>query len=184
MNIIDLTGQRFGRLTVLRQENGRKRGAVLWTCKCDCGNVISAPSGNLRAGRKRSCGCLVSETASKTAKTGSNRRTHGMKGTKIYHVWDSIKYRCTNDHYPRWKDYGGRGITVCDEWLHDFQAFFDHISKLPHYGERGYSIDRIDNNGNYEPGNIRWATRTEQNRNRRNVKRRNENGISDNLAKQ
>lgn len=90
-----------------------------------------------------------------------------MKHTKLYHVWDSIKYRCNNPHYPRWKDYGGRGIKICDEWASNFQAFFDYVSALPHFGEPGYSIDRINNDGNYEPGNVRWATRTEQNRNRR-----------------
>lgn len=170
MNIKELTGQRFGRLTVLKQEEGRKYGSVLWLCKCDCGKIVIVPSGSLTSKSKRSCGCLLREVASINASTGNSRRTHGMKGTKIYHIWDSIKYRCLNDNCKSWKNYGGRGITICDEWKTNFEDFYSYVSKLPHYGEIGYSLDRTNNNGNYEPGNVRWATRVEQNRNRRNVK--------------
>ena len=83
--------------------------------------------------------------------------------------------RCTNPNQIRFKDYGGRGIKVCDEWLNSFEAFYDHVSQLPHFGEEGYSLDRINNNGNYEPGNVRWATAAEQVKNRRCCK----NGIED-----
>jgi hypothetical protein len=169
IKILDLTRQRFGRLLVLKQSGGKKRGCILWLCKCDCGNTVIVPSGDLRTPRKRSCGCLQKEVASLIGRTGNNRRTHGMKGTKIYHVWDSIKYRCLNPNYRQWKDYGGRGVTICDEWAKSFEAFYDYVSKLPNYRGKGYSIDRINNDGNYEPGNVRWATRIEQNRNRRNV---------------
>lgn len=172
MNIRNLNGQRFGRLTVVSKAEGRKNGCILWNCICDCGNEVIVPSGRLTSERKRSCGCLAMETASKTAKTGNNRRTHGMKRTKLYSVWNTMKYRCFNENSPQFKDWGGRGITVCDEWKNDFKAFYDYVSQLPHFGEEGYSLDRIDNDGNYEQGNVRWATRKEQANNRRNVKRK------------
>lgn len=169
-SIKDLTGQRIGRMIVVSRAEGRKNGCILWNCKCDCGKEVIVPSGYLAGNRKRSCGCLAKETASRTAKTGNNRRTHGMKHTKLYSVWNTMKYRCFNNNSPQFKDWGGRGITVCDEWKDDFQAFYDYVSQLPHFGEKGYSLDRINNDGNYEPGNVRWATRTEQSNNRRNVK--------------
>lgn len=169
----DLTGQHFGRLIVVSESTGRKNGSVLWNCRCECGTEVIVPSGYLTSGRKQSCGCLAKEIASATAKTGNNRRTHGMKHTKLYSVWNTMKYRCFNENSKQFKDWGGRGITVCDEWKNDFQAFYDYVSKLPHFGEAGYSLDRINNDGNYEPNNVRWATRIEQNKNRRSVK----NGI-------
>lgn len=98
------------------------------------------------------------------------RRTHGMSGTKIYCRWFDIKRRCNDERCAGYEDYGGRGIKVCDEWKNDFSAFYDYVSKLPHFGEEGRSIDRINNDGNYEPGNVRWATTTEQLRNRRPYK--------------
>lgn len=170
MNTKNLKEKRFGRLVVLEQAEGKKNGCLLWKCKCDCGNEVVVPSGKLTSGRKRSCGCLQTETASKIASSGNNRRTHGMKRTKIYSIWNTMKFRCFNENAPNFNNYGGRGITVCDEWKDDFQSFYDYVSKLPHFGEDGYSLDRINNDGNYEPGNVKWSTRTEQNRNRRNVK--------------
>ena len=167
----DISNQKFGRLTAIRATDQRKNGSVVWLCKCECGNECFANSNNLVRGTKKSCGCYRSEVASAMAKTGDNRRTHGMKRTKIYSVWQMIKYRCNNPHYHQWKDYGGRGISICDEWANDFQVFYDYVSKLPHFGDAGCSIDRINNNGNYEPNNIRWATKIEQNRNGRNVKK-------------
>lgn len=170
MNVKDITGQQFGRLTAMMKTDERQRGSIVWLCKCECGNTCLVPSSNLIRGSKQSCGCLRSEVASKTAKTGNNRRTHGMKRTKIYYVWCAMKERCFSESNKGFQNYGGRGITVCDEWKNDFQAFYDYVSKLPHFGEAGYSLDRIDNDGNYEPNNVRWATRIEQNNNRRGVK--------------
>lgn len=175
--IKNITGQRFGRLVVLNQTNERKNGSVVWICKCDCGSECKVNSFNLIRGSTKSCGCYRHEKLSMIAKTGNNRRTHGMKDQKIYRVWCSIKDRCCNPNCKGWKNYGGRGIKIFDGWKHDFISFYNYISKLPHYGEKGYSIDRIDNNGNYEPGNIRYATRKEQILNRRNTAYYEENGI-------
>jgi hypothetical protein len=116
-------------------------------------------SHNLKKGGSQSCGCIANE------KTSKRSRTHGMSRTTVHSKWMSMIQRCTNALEAAYPNYGGRGIRVCDEWLNDFQAFYDHVSTLPHFGEKGRSLDRIDNDGNYEPGNVRWATRTEQQRN-------------------
>ena len=102
------------------------------------------------------------------------KATHGFKGTNIYNTWCNMKQRCNNKNYFQYEYYGGRGITVCDEWQNSFEAFYEHVSQLPHYGEEGYSLDRINNDGNYEPGNVRWATRKEQMNNRRISKKESE----------
>lgn len=165
MKALDLTGQRFGKLLVTERA-GTRNGHSAWLCRCDCGNTIIAIASNLKAGTT-SCGCYQREIAKKV------KSTHGKAHTKIHYIWLAMKKRCFNENASQFKDWGGRGITVCDEWKNDFQAFYDYVSQLPHFGEAGYSLDRIDNDGNYEPNNVRWATRTEQNNNRRGVK----NGI-------
>ena len=162
MKALDLTGQRFGRLVVIERA-GSRYGHSAWLCKCDCGNTIVATASNLK-GRTTSCGCYQREAAAR-AKT-----KHGKAHTKIHYIWLAMKKRCFNENSSQFKDWGGRGITVCDEWKNDFQAFYDYVSKLPHFGEAGYSLDRINNDGNYEPNNVRWATRIEQNNNRRGVR--------------
>lgn len=153
----DLTGQRFGRLTVIERVENNKFGQTRWKCHCDCGTdkVIDAQS--LISGKTQSCGCLNLE----------NHTTHQMAYTLIYRTWGSMKARCLNPNAPNYKNYGGRGIKICDEWQNDFQAFYDYVSQLEHYGEKGYTLDRINVNGNYEPNNLRWATAKEQRRNRR-----------------
>lgn len=171
MNVKDITGQRFGRLTAIKKTNTRMNGSVVWECQCDCGNIALIPSGRLVNGRTQSCGCFRTESASAIAKTGNNRRTHGMKRTKIYYIWCAMKERCSSPKNQGFKNYGARCITVCQEWQDSFEAFYDHVSQLPHFGEPGYSLDRINNDGNYEPGNVKWSTRTEQNQNRRKGKR-------------
>ena len=113
------------------------------------------------------------EKASLNAISGNNRRTHGMEGTKIYYIWQAMKKRCGNPNCENYRNYGGRGIAVCDEWKNNFQAFYDYVSQLPHFGEEGYSLDRINNDGNYEPDNVKWSTRLEQRHNQRRCK----NGI-------
>lgn len=165
---IDLTGQQFGRLLVIRRV-GQKGEKTMWLCLCDCGNEAIVSSGNLRS-ETTSCGCYQKEQARK-AKT-----KHGMSHSALSYIWVSIKQRCFNKKNKGYKNYGGRGIKICKEWINSFQAFYDYVSQLPHCGEKGYSLDRINNDGNYEPGNVRWATRSEQNRNRRRVRTFKNNG--------
>jgi hypothetical protein len=98
---------------------------------------------------------------------GKSRITHHKSSEKIYLAWQGMRSRCFKRYNKSYKYYGGRGITVCDEWNNSFQAFYDYVSQLPHFGEKGYSLDRIDNDGNYEPNNVRWATQKEQCNNRR-----------------
>lgn len=173
MNTKELTGKRFGRLIVVCKAEGRKNGCVLWNCKCDCGHEAVIQSGSLISGRTKSCGCIQKEKASEIAKSGSNRKTHGMSRTKIHYVWQAMKKRCGNINSDNYSNYGGRGITVCDEWKNSFESFYDYVSNLPHFSEEGYSLDRINNDGNYEPGNVKWSTQLEQ----RNNQRRSNNGI-------
>ena len=156
----DLTGQRFGRLTVIKFA-GTKKGHAMWDCLCDCGKLCTTYGRMLVGGHKMSCGCLQKEVHSR------KWTTHGMSRTKAYKVWEGIRWRCLNEKSNVYSSYGGRGITICDEWRDDFVAFYNYVSKLDHFGESEYSIDRIDNDGNYEPGNVRWATKEEQTRNRR-----------------
>lgn len=158
--IKDLRGQRFGRLTVIKFVCVENKNSV-WECRCDCGNICNASACHLKNGHTQSCGCLHRE------RTSAARAIHKMTRTRIYSIWYEMKRRCFNKKRSNYERYGGRGITVYDEWRENFQAFYEYVSKLEHYGEEGYSLDRIDNNGNYEPGNLRWATAKEQGRNRR-----------------
>lgn len=175
MNVKKIAGHRFGRLVALEPTENRNRGNIVWKCQCDCGNIFFTTCCSLTSNRTLSCGCLRREKASKNAKNGNNRRTHNQSKSLIYDVWGSMKRRCFSINSKAYKNYGGRGITVCEEWKNNFQSFYDYVSKLPHYGEKGYSLDRINNDGNYEPGNVRWATRSEQNLNRR---KRINNGVT------
>ena len=164
---IDLTGMRFGRLTVLQEgEKSGSGGQSRWICICDCGRITEPFGHNLRSGGTKSCGCLWFITAKPKVRTCTNWK-HGMCGTHIYKTWESAKSRCFNPKTPQYKNYGGRGIVMCDEWKKSFQAFYDHVSLLPHFDEPGYTLDRIDNNKNYQPGNVRWATIKEQQNNKR-----------------
>lgn len=152
----DLTGQKFTHLTPIEYVIGSK-----WRCRCDCGNEVIVATCHLTTGHTKSCGCL---------KHKAYHVTHGLGKPDTYSHWYNIKTRCFNKNHPRYKDWGGRGITMCDEWRNDFKAFHEYVTNLPNYNVDGFdSIDRIDNNGNYEPGNIRWATILMQNRNRRGV---------------
>lgn len=153
----DLTGQKFGKWTVLCRAENNQRNATMWKCMCECGKVSDVLGTNLRLGRTHGC---------KVCNCGKKNKNHGMTHSKIYKTWKNMRQRCFNKNDHSYKNYGGRGITVCDEWRNSFESFYDYVSKLPHFGEVGYSIDRIDNDGNYEPNNVRWATAYEQTHNR------------------
>lgn len=149
--LIDLTGQTFNRLFIISRAENSRSGRAMWKCQCSCGNTTTARGESLTSGNTKSCGCLVTK--------------HGMTKTSEFKVWQAIIDRCCNPNCTAFKNYGGRGITICDEWKNDFMAFFNHVGKLPSHK---HSIDRIDNDGNYEPGNVQWTKSKNQANNRRN----------------
>ena len=154
-----MIGLKFGRLTII--EKIKVKYAIRYRCICDCGNETVVYSHRLKGGYTKSCGCYKREVDSiRELKHGQAR---AYNRTKEYQAWLAIKTRCYNINYKFYYRYGGRGIKVCDEWINNFQAFFDHIGEAPSID---HSIDRINNNGNYEPGNVRWATSYEQRANR------------------
>lgn len=157
---LDLAGQRFGRLVAIMPIGKNKSGGILWKCKCDCGNECIAPTKGLKSGHKRSCGCLHLENYPPSPKK------HGEFGTKLYAVWSNMIQRCINPNYPRYKNYGGRGIEVCDEWR-DY-AKFSKWAKENGYDQK-LQIDRINNNGNYCPDNCRFVTARDNCYNRRST---------------
>jgi hypothetical protein len=165
---IDLTGQKFGLLTVEKYSHTKNHRAI-WLCKCDCGNTIETNSKVLKNGHTSSCGCLKH-------RKGKNNPTHkhGETKTSEYHTWIGIKLRCYNKNNSQYKYWGGRGISVCDQWLDSFESFIADMGPKP---SPKHSIDRIAVNGNYEPSNCRWATSSEQARNRRTRNISGHNGV-------
>lgn len=158
----DLTGMRFGRLTAIKRV-GTKHGKALWLCKCDCGGQKETISTNLLRGQTTSCGCKVVENVR------SISCKHGESHTsRLYNIWAGMKKRCYSPNNHKYKDYGARGIKMCNEWLKDYTVFRDWA--MANGYTDGTTIDRIDNNGNYEPGNCRWITVAEQQKNRRNTR--------------
>jgi len=160
MRRLDLTGQRFGHL-VAQWPIGRRCKRIVWLCLCDCGKTSVVFALNLRRMTSASCGCQSSR-----ATLGARLTTHGQTYTPTYKSWKCMLYRCANPNHEHWEYYGGRGIRVCERWL-KFANFFADMGARP----MGRSLDRINNDGNYEPGNCRWSTRSEQRLNCR-VKRR------------
>ena len=159
--LIDMTGQKYGKLTVLERV-GTKSHSSQWMCICDCGNKVVVGRNNLIHNHTKSCGCLKHREAV--------NRTHGQSETRLYFVWRNMLNRCFNSKVRDYPNYGGRGITVCQEWKEDFQVFSDWAFANGYNGtaKRGeYTLDRVDTNGNYEPSNCRWITIKEQTNNQR-----------------
>lgn len=159
----DLTGKQFGDLTVtgdfVRDKYGRRR----WVCRCKCGSVTSALTNDLTSGRTKSCGCFRKSASAK------RKLTHGGYGTRLYTIWKGMKERCFNQSYRDYPHYGGRGIIVCNEWASDFAAFREWAVKNG-YAEN-LTIERLDVNGSYEPGNCIWITISDQQKNKTNSRR-------------
>lgn len=171
MPLHDLTGEIFGRITVLRRATKIGYIPVRWLCQCECGNLTIAEAGRMKSGKCRSCGCLAGETKSVLSQYPRRRlkqKRSTEKATTEYRTWHRIRERCHNPKYPKYHLYGERGIVVCHEWLNSYESFLAHIGRKP---TPKHSIDRIDTNKGYEPGNVRWATSAQQNRNRRNTRK-------------
>jgi hypothetical protein len=163
------SGDKYGRLTILKeiephiQPSGQIKRK--FTCLCECGNITNVQLRCLRSDNTKSCGCYRTEKNTK----------HGLRYSSIYKTWIGIKHRCYNTDFIRYNDWGGRGIRVCDRWLNSFENFYNDMGEKP----RGTSIDRINNDGNYEPSNCRWATPSEQAINRRQKKYHGEEDINE-----
>ena len=161
--LVDMTGQRCWRLTVIERAESNKSGRAAWKCRCDCGKETTVDGKSLRNGNTASCGCLGKDHRAQalTKHSGSRER--------LWWVWYTMRNRCNNPRNNSYKNYGGRGIRVCEEW-HDYAAFrawalANGYDENAAYGK--CTIDRIDVNGNYEPSNCRWVSMAEQNRNKR-----------------
>lgn len=156
-NSVDKTGMVFGRLTVLERIMPAINHCYNWKCKCQCGQTVIISSRKLsKNGGTESCGCLLKDIM-------HQRQTHGDSTSKEYKIWNQMKMRCENESDPAFQNYGGGGIRVCERWRNSYEAFLKDMGRCPD----GLSIDRKDNNGNYEPSNCRWVTKKQQNRNRR-----------------
>ena len=168
-------GDKFGRLTVIgycgvQMISGNPNR--VWKCKCDCGNVVDVRTSKLKSGSKRSCGCLMIEHQKEAP------IKHGKSHSREFNTWQRMKQRCYTKGCDSYKNYGARGIKVCDRWLHSFENFYADMGEAP----KGYSIDRIDSNGDYCPENCRWASMREQQNNKRNTFLITFNGITKPLS--
>ena len=161
----DLTGQKFGKLRITGTPE-TVANPTMWTCQCDCGHIIVRSYHQLDRGKTNSCGCYKKEWAARV------KTVHGLRSCPEYSIWNGMKQRCGNPNQGHYERYGGRGIYVCEEWRNSFEQFYKDMGPRP-TGPTGkkYTIDRIDNDGPYEPGNCRWVTVSEQNLNQRPRKR-------------
>jgi len=161
-NAKDMTSVKFNGCEVLSRQGSNKRGLAMWRVLCFCGEEFDTAGASIRSGRTKSCGCTRNVWAKEM---GNKNRTHGETGDRLYVIWRNMKSRCYNRSHKSYKDYGGRGITVCDEWINDYKEF-RNWAKVNGYSKE-LTIDRIDNDGNYNPDNCRWASVSCQQRNKR-----------------
>lgn len=160
VSLTNITGERFGRLVVIGRAKNRA-GRTMWNCRCDCGETAIVRGSALTTGNTASCGCGVKDAMSRTGKLN---RTHGQSRTPEYRAWARMIHRCYHSGDIKYPLYGGRGIRVCDRWLNSFETFASDMGPRP---SSGHSLDRKNSDGMYEPSNCRWATLSEQNKNRR-----------------
>lgn len=170
---IEVPPHRVGILTVGdKSEKKGKRGEPMFHCVCDCGKERTVEGYRLKRKDVTSCGCM------RTTNRRNATKKHGMKGTPEYAAWNGLKDRCCNPNCPSYPHYGGRGITVCDEWTNSFEAFYEHVGPRP----EGFTLDRKDVNGNYEPGNVFWVDQEQQCNNRTNARSLTFNGKTQTIA--
>jgi hypothetical protein len=163
-NFIDLTGRKFYKLTVIRLSH-HKNKQIYWLCKCDCGSETTVYGYSLRKGKSRSCGCYQHGEVAMPG-TGIHGHTRGYSMTAEYRAWSGMKSRCRNPKNPLYHSYGARGIDVCESWYTSFNDFVNYVGLIPQDGKK-YSLDRIDNDKGYEPGNVRWTDQYAQANNKR-----------------
>lgn len=163
MRLEDLTDRKFGQLQVIERAENGSDGSTRYRCRCDCGGEKIVRAKHLKSGAIDNCGCLHAKRVQETKLRSG--RAHGGSDTRLYRIWEGMKARCYNPNRERYPDYGGRGITICDEWLHDFGAFRDWAMANGYRDD--LSIDRKDNDKGYSPENCRWQTVEQQNNNRR-----------------
>lgn len=155
-NCRDMTGFVVGRLTVLEFAGRDRGGNIVWKCRCECGNISMVSTARLREKQTFSCGCYIKDV------TSERSITHGRAHTPECEAWRQMKQRCLNKKGRFYRNYGGRGISICQQWMNSFEAFYADMGPRP---SKRHSLDRIDNDGNYEPKNCRWATKKQQSRN-------------------
>jgi hypothetical protein len=175
--LVDLTGKRFGKWLVQYRSPQNLHGKPAWVCVCDCGGKGVVSGSVLRMGESTSCGCYQKSLAAKNL--GEAASKHRAHNTPEYFRWLNMKARCNNPNNPAYANYGGRGISVCARWDKSFDAFMSDVGERP---TPEHSLDRIDNDGNYEPNNVRWATSQEQANNRRNNMKVEFNGETKTIA--